>query len=96
MTPASSFMSQLINMQYSLLLNRAYRHVQKVARGSGDTLKMDGLMVLLKKEVESIDHMTRCIDTFIGSNHTRLVIVVDGLDSCEQDKLLQVPNVNCL
>ena len=46
-------------------------------------------MQALKKEVEMMGHMTRCMDAFLAS-HTRLVVVVDGLDSCEQEKLLQV------
>jgi len=52
-------------------------------------LKVDGLMQLLKKEVEAVSSLTRCMDAFTD-NHTRLVVIVDGLDSCEQDKLLRV------
>lgn len=48
-------------------------------------------MQALKKEVELMGQMTRCTDAFLGT-HTRLVVIVDGLDSCEQEKLLQV---NC-
>jgi ankyrin repeat-rich membrane spanning protein len=62
--------------------------VEKVSRHL-DTLKLDGYVQLLKKEVETIGNMTRCMDAFTN-NHTRLVVIVDGLDSCEQDKLLQV------
>ena len=54
-----------------------------------DTLKVDGLIQMLKKEVEAVSNLTRCMDAFTN-NHTRLVVIVDGLDSCEQDKLLQV------
>ena len=54
-----------------------------------DTLKMDGMMPVLKKEVEAVSNLARCMDAFTN-NHTRLVVIVDGLDSCEQDKLLQV------
>ena len=54
-----------------------------------DTLKVDGMMQLLKKEVEAVSNLTRCMDAFTN-NHTRLVVIVDGLDSCEQDRLLQV------
>ena len=43
----------------------------------------------MKKEVELMGRMTRCMDAFLTC-HTRLVVVVDGLDSCEQEKLLQV------
>ena len=54
-----------------------------------DVLKVDGIMQLLKKEVEAVNSLARCMDAFTN-NHTRLVVIVDGLDSCEQDKLLQV------
>ncbi len=33
--------------------------------------------------------MAHCMDAFL-TTHTRLVVIVDGLDSCEQEKLLQV------
>ena len=33
--------------------------------------------------------MTRCMDAFLNTS-TNLVVMVDGLDSCEQGKLLQV------
>jgi len=62
--------------------------VENIAR-RGDTLKVDGLMQLLKKEVEAVSSLARCMDAFTN-NHTRLVVIVDGLDSCEQDKLLHV------
>ena len=62
--------------------------VESIARRV-DTLKVDGLMQLLKKEVEAVSNLTRCMDAFT-MNHTRLVVIVDGLDSCEQDRLLQV------
>ena len=54
-----------------------------------DILKVDGMMQLLKKEVEAVSNLARCMDAFTN-NHTRLVVIVDGLDSCEQDRLLQV------
>jgi ankyrin repeat-rich membrane spanning protein len=59
-----------------------------------DSIKIEGFVQLLKKEVEALSNMTRCMDAFINSN-TRLVIIVDGLDSCEQDKLLQVLDMVC-
>lgn len=62
--------------------------MEKIARRV-DVLKMDGMLPLLKKEVEAVSNLTRCMDAFTN-NHTRLVVIVDGLDSCEQDKLLQV------
>ena len=64
------------------------RCVQKIAANL-ESLKMEGFMQALKKEVELIGQMTRCMDTFLDT-HTRLVVIVDGLDSCEQERLLQV------
>ena len=51
--------------------------------------KMEGFMQTLKSEVELLTRMTQHLDSFTG-NLTRLVVIVDGLDSCEQEKLLQV------
>ena len=56
--------------------------------------KIEGFLQTLKKEVELLGRMTRCMDAFLNT-HTRLVVIVDGLDSCEQEKLLQVPPLLC-
>ena len=55
---------------------------------SSDT-KIESFMQELKKEVELLGKMTRFMDACLKA-HTRLVVIVDGLDSCEQEKLLQV------
>lgn len=52
-------------------------------------LKMDGFIFKLKNEVDMISYMVRAIDAFTHSC-TRLVLVIDGLDSCEQSKVLQI------
>ncbi len=54
-----------------------------------DTAHLEGYVSSVKREVELIAQMTRCLDAFRGIQ-SRLVIIVDGLDSCEQEKLLQV------
>ena len=54
-----------------------------------ESLKMEGFMQSLKREVEVMGQLTNCMDAFT-TTHTRLVVIVDGLDSCEQEKLLQV------
>lgn len=54
-----------------------------------DTLKMDGFLQRLKLEVELMSRMVTCMDAFT-TDQTRLVVIVDGLDTCEQDKVLQV------
>ncbi|XDV43447.1 hypothetical protein PO909_011927 [Leuciscus waleckii] len=45
--------------------------------------------VVLKCEVELMAKMAKTIDGFT-QNQTRLAVIIDGLDSCEQDKVLQM------
>ncbi|XP_072540584.1 kinase D-interacting substrate of 220 kDa B isoform X4 [Salminus brasiliensis] len=52
-------------------------------------LKSEGFMKVLKSEVELMAKMAKTIDGFT-QNQTRLVVIIDGLDSCEQDKVLQM------
>ncbi|XP_028858461.1 kinase D-interacting substrate of 220 kDa B isoform X3 [Denticeps clupeoides] len=52
-------------------------------------LKSEGFMKVLKNEVELMARMAKTIDGFT-QNQTRLVVIIDGLDSCEQDKVLQM------
>ncbi|XP_072354829.1 kinase D-interacting substrate of 220 kDa-like isoform X1 [Scyliorhinus torazame] len=52
-------------------------------------LKPEGFMKVLKNEVELMARMGKSIDGFT-QNQTRLVVVIDGLDACEQDKVLQM------
>ncbi|GAB1601599.1 kinase D-interacting substrate of 220 kDa-like [Argonauta hians] len=54
-----------------------------------ESLKMDGFMQKLKQEVDLMSKMVLCLDSFTGTQ-TRLVVIVDGLDSCEQGKVLSV------
>ncbi|KAF5273996.1 hypothetical protein FQA39_LY01111 [Lamprigera yunnana] len=54
-----------------------------------DTLKSEGFLHTLREEVNLMKDMVKCLDS-LTSQQTRLVIVVDGLDSCEQDKVLLV------
>jgi hypothetical protein len=44
---------------------------------------------VLKNEVELMARMAKTIDGFT-QNQTRLAVIIDGLDSCEQDKVLQM------
>ncbi|XP_046564422.1 kinase D-interacting substrate of 220 kDa B-like [Haliotis rubra] len=57
-----------------------------------EILKMDGFMQQLKLEVDLMSRMVNCMDNFT-KRQTRLVVIVDGLDSCEQDKVLQVLDI---
>ncbi|MEQ2168630.1 hypothetical protein GOODEAATRI_016775 [Goodea atripinnis] len=52
-------------------------------------LKSEGFMKVMKHEVELMARMAKTIDGFT-QHQTRLVVVIDGLDSCEQDKVLQM------
>ncbi|TNM94494.1 hypothetical protein fugu_017253 [Takifugu bimaculatus] len=52
-------------------------------------LKSEGFMKVLKNEVELMAKMAKTIDSFT-QHQTRLAVVIDGLDSCEQDKVLQM------
>ncbi|CAF0825639.1 unnamed protein product [Brachionus calyciflorus] len=54
-----------------------------------DANKMESYIFKLKREVDLIAHTVRTIDAFSHSC-TRLVIIIDGLDSCEQTKVLQI------
>lgn len=54
-----------------------------------NSVRLEGYIENMKKEVEMVSSMTKCMDSF-RNKHTRLVVIIDGLDSCEQDKLLQV------
>ena len=55
-------------------------------------LKLDGFMQVLKREVTLMNNLVRMVDRFT-KNTTRLVVVVDGLDTCEQEKVLQVLDI---
>ncbi|XP_057678815.1 kinase D-interacting substrate of 220 kDa B isoform X2 [Corythoichthys intestinalis] len=52
-------------------------------------LKSEGFMKVLKSEVELMAKMAKTIDGFT-QQQTRLAVVIDSLDSCEQDKVLQM------
>ena len=75
------------NMAISLAVP-AKRRIERIANDL-EVLKMEGFVQNLKKEVELLGRMTLCLDAFLNI-HTRLVVIVDGLDSCDQEKLLQV------
>ncbi|KAJ9575076.1 hypothetical protein L9F63_007737, partial [Diploptera punctata] len=70
------------------LLFSQRRHLQR-AISHLDTLKSEGFLQALRSEVNLMTEMVKCLDSFT-SQQTRLVVIVDGLDSCEQDKVLLV------
>uniref|UniRef100_A0A183G6F0 ANK_REP_REGION domain-containing protein n=1 Tax=Heligmosomoides polygyrus TaxID=6339 RepID=A0A183G6F0_HELPZ len=61
-------------------VNAAARAVHK--------LRFEGLMQKLQTEVDILADMIRSLDAFTRSQ-TRLVVVVDGLDNCEQERMVQ-------
>ncbi|CAH2990633.1 unnamed protein product [Chilo suppressalis] len=54
-------------------------------------LKRDAPTLALRPELHALTHMVSCLDAFTGQQ-TRLVVVVDALDSCEQEKVLALLN----
>ncbi|KAF7201731.1 kinase D-interacting substrate of 220 kDa B isoform X2 [Nothobranchius furzeri] len=52
-------------------------------------LKSEGFMKVLKHEVEMMSKIAKTIDGFT-QNQTRMAVIIDGLDACEQDKVLQM------
>ncbi|KAK6024357.1 putative septum site-determining protein MinC [Ostertagia ostertagi] len=63
------------------------RRVNAAAR-SVHKLRFEGLMQKLQSEVDILADMIRSLDAFTRSQ-TRLVVVVDGLDNCEQERMVQ-------
>ncbi|XP_011053650.1 PREDICTED: kinase D-interacting substrate of 220 kDa isoform X1 [Acromyrmex echinatior] len=64
------------------------RHLQR-SISKLETLKSEGFIQTLKSEVNLMTEMVKCLDSFMAQQ-SRLVVIVDGLDSCEQDKVLLV------
>ncbi|XP_025602086.2 kinase D-interacting substrate of 220 kDa B isoform X3 [Athalia rosae] len=64
------------------------RHLQR-SISKLETLKSEGFIQTLRGEVNLMTEMVKCLDSFT-SQQSRLVVIVDGLDSCEQDKVLLV------
>ncbi|XP_014244027.1 kinase D-interacting substrate of 220 kDa B isoform X2 [Cimex lectularius] len=54
-----------------------------------DTIKSEGFLQTLRSEVCLMTDMVKCLDAFT-QQQTRLVVIVDGLDSCEQEKVLLI------
>ncbi|XP_060800404.1 kinase D-interacting substrate of 220 kDa B [Amyelois transitella] len=53
--------------------------------------RRDAATLALRPEVQALTRMVSCLDAFTGQQ-TRLVVVVDALDSCEQEKVLALLN----
>ncbi|XP_068920897.1 kinase D-interacting substrate of 220 kDa isoform X4 [Petaurus breviceps papuanus] len=70
------------------ILNSQRKRLHKAATKL-HKLKSEGFMKVLKCEVELMARKAKTIDSFT-QNQTRLVVIIDGLDACEQDKVLQM------
>ncbi|XP_077594925.1 kinase D-interacting substrate of 220 kDa B-like isoform X1 [Stigmatopora nigra] len=83
----------LLNCRTWWRLSDAVLHSQrKRLHGAADKmhkLKSEGFMKVVKSEVELMAKMAKTVDGFTR-HQTRLAVVIDGLDSCEQDKVLQM------
>ncbi|XP_076265241.1 ankyrin repeat-rich membrane spanning isoform X2 [Rhynchophorus ferrugineus] len=64
------------------------RHLQR-SIAKLETVKSEGFLQTLRQEVNLMKEMVKCLDS-LSAQQTRLVIVVDGLDSCEQEKVLLI------
>ena len=51
--------------------------------------KPDEFLRSMKQEVTTLSSMVQCMDAFQGVQ-TRMVLIVDGLDSCEQEQILNI------
>ncbi|XP_051908753.1 kinase D-interacting substrate of 220 kDa B isoform X2 [Hippocampus zosterae] len=70
------------------VLNSQRKRLHRAANKMNQ-LKSEGFMKVLKTEVELMAKMAKTIDAFT-QHQTRLAVVIDSLDSCEQDKVLQM------
>jgi len=63
-------------------------HLQR-AVAKHDLIQSEGYLQAVKREVNLLQHMVKALDSFSG-NQSRLIVIVDGLDSVEQRKILTV------
>ncbi|KAK5879551.1 hypothetical protein CesoFtcFv8_022654 [Champsocephalus esox] len=75
---------QLLDSLLHSQRKRLHRAANRISR-----LKSEGFMKVLKTEVELMAQMAKAMDGF-SQHQSRLTVVIDGLDSCEQDKVLQM------
>ncbi|XP_059471713.1 kinase D-interacting substrate of 220 kDa isoform X2 [Neocloeon triangulifer] len=68
----------------SLVLSQKRQLLNAVSKSKGE-----GFIHQLRGEVSLLTNMVECLDSF-SEQQTRLVAVIDGLDTAEQDKVLQI------
>ncbi|CAB3242342.1 unnamed protein product [Arctia plantaginis] len=63
----------------------------RLARATRSRAHASAPTLALRPEVQALTHVVSSLDAFTGQQ-TRLVVVVDALDSCEQEKVLALLN----
>uniref|UniRef100_A0A914YPX1 KAP NTPase domain-containing protein n=1 Tax=Panagrolaimus superbus TaxID=310955 RepID=A0A914YPX1_9BILA len=71
-----------------IFIDAPVRRVKRIAR-QVHTIPFERMIQKLQKQVDLLVSLVNCLDAFTNSQ-TRLVIMVDGLDSCEQNKMVQI------
>ncbi|KAE9549096.1 hypothetical protein FO519_007696 [Halicephalobus sp. NKZ332] len=71
-----------------IFIEAPVRRVKKIATNV-HTMPFERMIQKLQKEVDHIVSLVHTLDAFTNSQ-TRLVIMVDGLDGCEQNKMVQI------
>ena len=77
-----------IGQTLNALLFSQRTHLQRSV-AKHDVINSEGYLQAVKKEVNLLKEMVSCLDAFSGQQ-SRLIVVVDGLDSVEQRKVLSV------
>uniref|UniRef100_A0A7E4UPU9 KAP NTPase domain-containing protein n=1 Tax=Panagrellus redivivus TaxID=6233 RepID=A0A7E4UPU9_PANRE len=75
-------------MFFRIFLDSPVRRVKNITRRV-HTIPFERMIQKLQKEVDLLVSLVHCLDAFTNSQ-TRLVIMVDGLDSCEQNKMVHI------
>ena len=71
-----------------IFLDAPVRRVKRIA-SNVHTIPFERMIQKLQKEVDHVVALVHTLDAFTNSQ-TRLVIMVDGLDGCEQNKMVQI------
>lgn len=71
-----------------LLINPPKRRLKRISH-KAHSMPFERLVQKLQKEVDFLAAMVQSLDAFTNSQ-TRLVVMVDGLDSCEQNKMVHI------
>ncbi|KAK6107528.1 KAP P-loop domain family protein [Brugia pahangi] len=88
------FIAAVVLTLYPLYLLFVYGFVNmpkrriNIAARKINKLRFEGFMQKLQHEVNLLANMIRSLDFFTNSQ-TRLIVVVDGLDNCEQERMVQ-------